>query len=339
MSNSKASGKNGDFGKGSVALLITKQALPLTASQLAQLVYSITDRIYIGHIPGEGSLPLTGLGLTFPVVSIISAFTLLFGQGGAPLFSIARGKAVVVVGDPKQLPPTTFFDVNHFDEENEEAEDLESVLDDCLALSMPSKHLLWHYRSRHESLIAYSNAKYYDNKLLTFPSPDDRVSKVSWVHLEGFYDKGSTKQNKAEAEAIVDEIVRRLKDEKLRGESIGVVTFSVVQQVLIDDMLSDKLREEPKLEEYADSMYEPILIKNLENVQGDERDVILFSVGYGPDKEGKVSMNFGPVNRDGGWRRLNVAISRARKLILLSDPNRSTFQGPAPRELRGLKAL
>ncbi len=92
MSNSKASGKNGDFGKGSVALLITKQALPLTASQLAQLVYSITDRIYIGHIPGEGSLPLTGLGLTFPVVSIISAFTLLFGQGGAPLFSISRGE-------------------------------------------------------------------------------------------------------------------------------------------------------------------------------------------------------------------------------------------------------
>lgn len=231
--------------------------------------------------------------------------------------AIARGDNVVIVGDPKQLPPTTFFDVNHFDEENEEAEDLESVLDDCLALSMPSKHLLWHYRSRHESLIAYSNAKYYDNKLLTFPSPDDRVSKVSWVHLEGFYDKGSTKQNKAEAEAIVDEIVRRLKDEKLRGESIGVVTFSVVQQVLIDDMLSDKLREEPKLEEYADSMYEPILIKNLENVQGDERDVILFSVGYGPDKEGKVSMNFGPVNRDGGWRRLNVAISRARKQMIV----------------------
>ncbi|WP_028504854.1 DUF4011 domain-containing protein [Ruminococcus sp. FC2018] len=231
--------------------------------------------------------------------------------------AIARGDNVIVVGDPKQLPPTTFFDVNRFDEENEEAEDLESVLDDCLALSMPSKHLLWHYRSRHESLIAYSNAKYYDNKLLTFPSPDDRVSKVSWVHLEGYYDKGSSKQNKAEAQAIVDEIVRRLKDEKLRCESIGVVTFSVVQQVLIDDMLSDRLREEPKLEEYADSMYEPILIKNLENVQGDERDVILFSVGYGPDKDGKVSMNFGPVNRDGGWRRLNVAISRARKQMIV----------------------
>ena len=231
--------------------------------------------------------------------------------------AIARGDSVVVVGDPKQLPPTSFFDANQFDEDNEEMEDLESVLDDCLALSMPSKHLLWHYRSRHESLIAYSNAKYYENKLLTFPSPDDQVSRVSWVQVDGFYDKGSSKQNKAEAEAIVAEIVRRLQDEKLRTESIGVVTFSVVQQVLIDDMLSDKFLEDPSLEEIANNMYEPILIKNLENVQGDERDVILFSVGYGPDKDGKVSMNFGPVNRDGGWRRLNVAISRARREMIV----------------------
>ena len=231
--------------------------------------------------------------------------------------AIARGDNVIVVGDPKQLPPTTFFDTNQFDEENEDIEDLESVLDDCLALSMPSKHLLWHYRSRHESLIAYSNAKYYDNKLLTFPSPDDQVSRVSWVQVEGFYDKGSSKQNKAEAEAIVDEIVRRLKDEKLRQESIGVVTFSVVQQVLIDDMLSERFIQDPQLEQYANEMYEPLLIKNLENVQGDERDVILFSVGYGPDKDGKVSMNFGPVNRDGGWRRLNVAVSRARKQMIV----------------------
>lgn len=231
--------------------------------------------------------------------------------------AIARGDSVVVVGDPKQLPPTSFFDANQFDEDNEEMEDLESVLDDCLALSMPSKHLLWHYRSRHESLIAYSNARYYENKLLTFPSPDDQVSRVSWVQVDGFYDKGSSKQNKAEAEAIVAEIVRRLQDEKLRTESIGVVTFSVVQQVLIDDMLSDKFLEDPSLEEIANNMYEPILIKNLENVQGDERDVILFSVGYGPDKDGKVSMNFGPVNRDGGWRRLNVAISRARREMIV----------------------
>ena len=233
--------------------------------------------------------------------------------------AIARGENVIVVGDPKQLPPTSFFTSNQTDEENYEKEDLESVLDDCLALSMPQKHLQWHYRSRHESLIAYSNAKYYDNKLYTFPSPEDIVSEVSWVHVEGWYDKGGTKQNKAEAAAIVEELCRRLRDPELRKQSVGVVTFSMPQQNLIDDMLSDAFRAEPKLEEYANELPEPIFIKNLENVQGDERDVILFSVGYGPDKEGKVSMNFGPLNKDGGWRRLNVAISRSsQKMVVYS---------------------
>ena len=233
--------------------------------------------------------------------------------------AIARGDNVIVVGDPKQLPPTSFFASNQVDEENYEKEDLESVLDDCLALSMPQKHLLWHYRSRHESLIAYSNSKYYENKLYTFPSPDDQVSEVSWVHVEGYYDKSSTRTNKAEAQAVVEEICRRLRDPELRKLSIGVVTFSLPQQNLIDDLLMDAYRDDPKLEEYANEMYEPILIKNLENVQGDERDVIMFSIGYGPDKEGKVSMNFGPLNRDGGWRRLNVAISRSKcKMIVFS---------------------
>lgn len=227
--------------------------------------------------------------------------------------AIARGENVVIVGDPKQLPPTSFFMTNQIDEENYDKEDLESVLDDCLALAMPEKHLLWHYRSRHESLIAYSNTKYYENKLMTFPSPDDLVSEVTWVKVEGYYDKGKTRQNIAEAEAIVQEIVRRISDDELRKESIGVVTFSVVQQVLIDDLLSEEFCRNPEIELLANQMYEPIFIKNLENVQGDERDVILFSIGYGPDQNGKVSMNFGPLNRDGGWRRLNVAISRSRK--------------------------
>lgn len=227
--------------------------------------------------------------------------------------AIARGENVVIVGDPNQLPPTSFFNAEHVDEENIEIEDLESVLDDCLALAMPSQKLEWHYRSRHESLIAYSNAKYYENSLLTFPSPDDIVSRVKYIHVDGFYDKSGTRCNRAEAEAVVVEIVRRISDEKLRQESIGVVTFSLVQQILIDDLLADEYRKNPELEALADSMYEPILIKNLENVQGDERDVIMFSIGYGPDKEGNVSMNFGPINRDGGWRRLNVAITRARK--------------------------
>ena len=231
--------------------------------------------------------------------------------------AIARGENVVVVGDPKQLPPTSFFTTDHTDEENIDKEDLESVLDDCLALAMPQRHLLWHYRSRHESLISYSNSRFYDNSLRTFPSPDDLVSKVNWVHVEGYYDKGGSKQNRAEAEAVTAEIVRRLSDPELRKDSIGVVTFNIIQQILIDDMIAEELRKNPELEQAANEMYEPILVKNLENVQGDERDVILFSIGYGPDKEGKVSMNFGPVNQDGGWRRLNVAISRARKEMIV----------------------
>lgn len=231
--------------------------------------------------------------------------------------TIARGENVVVVGDPKQLPPTNFFSSRHMDEEHFEQEDLESLLDDCLAISMPQRYLEWHYRSRHESLIAYSNAKYYDNKLYTFPSPNDLVSEVKLVSVEGSYDKGKTKQNRAEAEAVVAEIVRRLQDKELCQDSIGVVTFSSVQQNLIEDLLLEEFTKYPELGDMDAQSAEPVFIKNLENVQGDERDVILFSVGYGPDEHGKVSMNFGPLNQEGGWRRLNVAISRARKSMIV----------------------
>ncbi len=226
--------------------------------------------------------------------------------------AIARGASLIVVGDPKQMPPTNFFTTQQVDEDNLDKEDLESILDDCLALSMPSRYLLWHYRSKHESLIAFSNTKFYDGKLLTFPSPDDLTNKVTYHHVPGFYDRGKTKHNRAEAEAIVNEIVRRLKHPELSKRSIGVVTFSSVQQMLIDDMLTDVFKKHPHYEKLLLESAEPIFIKNLENVQGDERDVILFSVGYGPDREGKVTLNFGPLNRDGGWRRLNVAVSRAR---------------------------
>lgn len=231
--------------------------------------------------------------------------------------ALARGENVVVVGDPKQLPPTSFFMTNQQDEENYEIEDMESLLDDCLAISMPEQHLLWHYRSRHESLIAYSNATYYDNKLLSFPSPNDLVSQVKLVKVEGFYDRGKTKQNRAEAEKVVEEIINRLKNPETSKDSIGVVTFNIVQQNLIEDLLTEKLNEDEEALNASYGLEEPIFVKNLENVQGDERDVILFSIGYGPDRDGKVGMNFGPLNQEGGWRRLNVAISRSRKEMVI----------------------
>ena len=226
--------------------------------------------------------------------------------------AIARGSSIIVVGDPNQLPPTNFFVSNTYDEDNSHIEDLESILDDCLALTLPSKHLRWHYRSKHESLIAFSNKKYYDSRLHTFPSPDDLQTKIGYQHVEGVYDRGKTRQNREEAEAIINEIKHRLEDPVLSKLSIGVVTFNSNQQSLLEDLLNDLFVKHPNLEKIALECEEPIFIKNLENVQGDERDVILFSIGYGQDKLGKVTLNFGPLNRDGGWRRLNVAVSRAR---------------------------
>lgn len=226
--------------------------------------------------------------------------------------ALARGENAVIVGDPKQMPPTSFFATNGVDEDNLDLEDLESILDDCLALNMPEAHLLWHYRSRHESLIAFSNTGFYEGKLYTFPSVNDRASKVNLIHVDGVFSRGKTRQNRAEADAVVEELKRRCHDPKDRGRSVGVVTFNISQQNLIDDLLNEACLTDPELEQWAYHAPEPVFIKNLENVQGDERDVILFSVGYGPDETGKVYMNFGPLNRDGGWRRLNVAVSRAR---------------------------
>lgn len=254
--------------------------------------------------------------------------------------ALARAKQAIIVGDPKQMPPTSFFTSNKIDEDNMELEDLESILDDTLALSIPSKYLLRHYRSKHESLISFSNSNFYENKLLTFPSHDDLGKKVNFEFVDGFYDKGKTRTNKAEAETIIQYIKNHL--EQCPNRSLGVVTFSQTQQNLIEDLLQKLFSEQPQLEEKAMLSEEPIFVKNLENVQGDERDFILFSIGYGPDEDGKVSMNFGPLNRDGGWRRLNVAVTRARyEMKVFSslkgdqiDLNRTKSEG-----VKGLKAF
>ena len=225
---------------------------------------------------------------------------------------IARGKNAVIVGDPKQMPPTSFFREMVFDDENYEIEDLESILDDCLAIGMPELHLLWHYRSRHESLITFSNKLFYEGKLYTFPSADDRNSMVTLEMVQGTFDSGNSRTNRAEAEAVVNEMALRCHDPIRSKQTLGVVTFNIQQQSLIEDLLDEKCKTDPELESWAFNGEEPVFIKNLENVQGDERDVILFSVGYGQDETGRMIMNFGPLNRDGGWRRLNVAVTRSR---------------------------
>lgn len=235
--------------------------------------------------------------------------------------AIARGKEAIIVGDPKQLPPTNFFSKadsgDGDDADDAVVEDLESILDDCIAAQLPERHLNWHYRSRHESLIAFSNYHYYGNRLFTFPSPHQDLG-VSFRHVSGQYDKGKSRTNRAEAIEVVNEVQRRLLDPLQAKRSIGIVTFSQAQQMLIDDLLEEARRQNPEIEpHFADGAIEPVFVKNLENVQGDERDVILFSICYGPDAAGKVSMNFGPMNRDGGERRLNVAITRARQEVIV----------------------
>jgi very-short-patch-repair endonuclease len=260
--------------------------------------------------------------------------------------AIARGKEVVIVGDPKQLPPTSFFMTTGSDADDDAdslfLQDLESILDDCLTLSprMPEAHLRWHYRSRHESLIAFSNAMYYDNELLTFPSPDDLTPAVRWCPVDGIYDRGRSRQNRAEAEAVVAEIVRRLRDADLCKRTIGVVTFNQAQQRLIEDLLDEERRKDPGLEPFfSNDAVEPVFVKNLENVQGDERDVILFSICHGPDAQGRVSMNFGPLNTEGGWRRLNVAVSRARQEMLVFSTLRADQLDLSRTSARGVANL
>ena len=253
--------------------------------------------------------------------------------------SLARAKSAIIVGDPKQMPPTTFFTAAGQDEDNPETEDLESVLDDCLALGIPEKHLIWHYRSKHESLIAFSNIMYYSNRLCTYPSPDALESKVTLKYFEdGVYDRGATKCNKKEAAALVDEVIKRLKEDRTKSTSIGIVTFSTPQQVLIERMLSKKISEK-HLEDIAYEREEPLFVKNLENVQGDERDVILFSVCYGPDAHGKISLNFGPLNQLGGWRRLNVAVSRARQEMMVFSSMRYSMIDMSRTNSRGVAGL
>lgn len=230
---------------------------------------------------------------------------------------IARGKTVIVVGDPKQLPPTRFFtSQSGSGEESVENEDADSILEDCITLGMPSYYLTRHYRSRHESLISFSNQNFYDNKLLTFPSVNDKEKKVRLIDPKGVYDFGKTRTNKIEAEAVVKFIIDLVqKTENL--PSIGVVAFSKAQSNLIEDLLNAKLQRNKEVQKILDECYEPMFIKNLENVQGDERDIIIFSIGYGPDLNGNVSLNFGPINQGGGERRLNVAVSRAREEMVI----------------------
>lgn len=238
--------------------------------------------------------------------------------------AIARARQTVIVGDPKQLPPTNFFGRNEDEDEIADHEkDLESILDEAKAAGILVRDLRWHYRSRSESLIAFSNHYYYQNRLVAFPSPlvEDRAVRLHKVP-DGVYDRGKSRTNRIEAEAVTREAVCRMKGwlklpEKDRP-TLGVITFNAQQQSLILDLLDAARRNDPELEWFfAEERVEQTIVKNLENVQGDERDVIFFSITFWKDAAGKLTMDFGALNRDGGERRLNVAVTRARQELVV----------------------
>jgi very-short-patch-repair endonuclease len=236
--------------------------------------------------------------------------------------AIARGRQLAIVGDPKQLPPTNFFNKSADDEEtaagSDDVQDLESILDECLGAGMNRLSLQWHYRSRHESLITFSNVNYYDSRLVTFPSPVTDDAAVRFEHVPGLYDRGGSRTNRIEAQAVVQGIEAHYVDPARQHLTLGVVTFNQPQQALIETLLDARRRAHPALDRaIAERAHEPLFIKNLENVQGDERDVIFFSITFGPDAAGKTTLNFGPLNGEGGHRRLNVAISRAREAVVI----------------------
>lgn len=230
------------------------------------------------------------------------------------LVAIYRGKQIIVVGDSKQMPPSNFFtssiDVDD-EEDDENVSNFESILDKCSA-SFNQLRLKWHYRSRYEQLISFSNKNYYNNDLVTFPSSsvDKKWIGVDYLFVDGVFDH-KTKTNDIEAKKVVDLIYENFA--KYPERSLGVVAFSISQQNHIERLLAKKRKAEPIYEElFAQDRKEPFFIKNLETVQGDERDTIIFSVGYGKDNQGRIIHNFGPIIKMGGERRLNVAVTRAK---------------------------
>jgi very-short-patch-repair endonuclease len=259
--------------------------------------------------------------------------------------AVLRGSALIVVGDNKQLPPTSFFLADaegEFADDDQDAPDsFESILDAASAGGLPARLLRWHYRSRDESLIAFSNARFYAGRLATFPNAAVAEDQgVSFEHVpDGVYDRQGSRANPIEARRVADIICQRLKARPER--SLGVVAFSQSQQLAILHELERRRAADPALDLLFDeARAEPFFVKNLENVQGDERDVMIVSVGYGRDASGRLLMNFGPLNQQGGERRLNVAITRAREQVTLvssllpEDIDLKRTQHPGPRLLR-----
>ena len=231
------------------------------------------------------------------------------------LGAIIRGNQAIVVGDSKQLPPTSFFDKMEEDDDDDASQtaDLESILGMFCAKGAPERMLRWHYRSRHESLITVSNHEFYDDRLVVFPSPDAGKEDTGLIfrhYPDAPYERKG--KNTAEAKQVAKDVMDHARNTP--ELTLGVAAFSTTQARRIEDEVDILRRQDPSGEEFFSAHpEEPFFVKNLENVQGDERDVILISIGYGKIEGAYLPMNFGPLNRDGGERRLNVLITRAKR--------------------------
>ncbi len=240
--------------------------------------------------------------------------------------AIIRGKQVIVVGDRFQLPPTSFFNTTYsdtvFDVDDEDYDENFNVFDSILdevANAIPERTLKWHYRSRYENLISFSNDKIYKRELITFPSNIENLSNtgVEYIYVkDGIYNRGSRKNNINEAKRVAELVFEHF--DQYPNRSLGVVTFSEAQQQSIENAIRQKRLSNMSYESFfSEDKEEDFFVKNLENVQGDERDTIILSIGYGKDANGVMYMNFGPLSRNGGYRRLNVAITRAKYNVKL----------------------
>ncbi|HZF77787.1 MAG TPA: DUF3320 domain-containing protein, partial [Acetobacteraceae bacterium] len=264
--------------------------------------------------PPHGLKP--GLGFDLLVIDEASQIEPVDALG-----AIARARQVVVVGDDRQMPPTRFFQRMTGEEEGDEAfedgpvaaREVESILGLANARGVPNVMLRWHYRSRHESLIATSNAEFYEGRLTVLPSPRARSPRLglSLVRVDGRWEAGAG-VNRVEAEAVAQAVMAHARETP--EESLGVAAFSLKQRDAILDAVEALRRADPDSEKFfAAHPHEPFFVKNLENVQGDERDAMLISVGYARGEDGKLAMRFGPLSADGGERRLNVLITRAKR--------------------------
>lgn len=242
--------------------------------------------------------------------------------------ALGRGRSAVIVGDSQQMPPTSFGQVTMTDDDEVDEdgglapEDLESILTESVESGIPRLWLSWHYRSQDESLIDFSNQKYYEGRLASLPSPGgDATAGVEWRRVPGHFNREDKKHlfrtNMVEAEAIVAEIQNRLSTPRLAGQSIGVVTFNTQQRTLVQDLLDEC--DDPLIRaQLQPDTEEGIFVKNLENVQGDERDVILFTTAFSKKPgDPKLPLNFGPLSRSGGEKRFNVAVTRARRKVIV----------------------